>query len=220
MTKAATRDSGQIPNPRFPVFIPSDVEARLQKLFALRPSVAFPPNWSDLENIWRLLNETQPTTILEFGSGCSTAVIWLWLQRNKPGGCFFSLESDPIWYAANQHMIAEMGMLYREDYEPRGGLLFSPVETRSPPFLHYTYQPLESADFVYIDGPALHERSRVVDNVADLHPLPECVLVDGRPWQVEMLRAHLLQTHEMEADDDAFRAVFKRREEKDPQVQA
>lgn len=169
---------------------------------------AFRPHKDDLERIVKLLNLTGAKKVLEFGSGWSTLVICAWVNRHD--AFCESLEADPFWYMGTMTALDSvedlsprlkngdlaMPMHRTQETEPheRRRLLFSPVCNGSTiDRVRFTYQCLQSPDFIYVDGPALHGRRLLVDNVLSLdRSNPMAFLVDGRWPQAWAIKQEFL----------------------------
>jgi hypothetical protein len=66
-------------------------------LFHSDDSGAYPPEFSDLWSLVKILRETQPTHVLEYGSGWSTYVIAETLARMNSGARLTVVELDRHW---------------------------------------------------------------------------------------------------------------------------
>lgn len=163
-----------------------------------RPDFALKPDWSDLEHIGRLLVEHRPEVILEYGSGCSTALFCEYARaENKKG---LSLEADPLWFAENVRALKNIQGNWR--------VVFSPVQASGQMGLRYLYHPSIQPDFVYVDGPWLVFTEEYVADVLDFRPPPKVILVDGRDTQAAVIQSVLGDAYDLDLDAENFRATF------------
>lgn len=159
---------------------------------------AFPPVESDLRRLLHLLEQMQPKSILEYGSGWSTVLMAAWAASHE--GVFLeTLESDPIWYCSTMNALnADRSLTQRfvdNDYmddplrvadhaeKERWRLLFSPTSNGSTEAsVYYIQQHLTAPDFIYIDGPALWGKCKITENPLVMLDTsrPMVFLVDGR----------------------------------------
>jgi hypothetical protein len=162
------------------------------RFFALRPPNAFPPHFTDLWQLYRLVRHRRPRVILEFGSGCSTVILAQALYDNaqangQTAGRVYSVDAERYWANVTRQTIPEhLRPLCEVSHSP---LAVVPLaETLA--FRHQDV-PDVTPDFIYLDGPALTPAVSVSTDPLDLEerfPRRFFMVVDGRHQNVEFLR--------------------------------
>ena len=82
------------------------------------------PQWDDLEYLCDFVLKEGPRTILEYGSGYSTAVLWFAIQKLGQGQ-LYALESDPAMYSIFHAW--DIFPWEGKEVSCRGALVFSPI---------------------------------------------------------------------------------------------
>jgi predicted O-methyltransferase YrrM len=158
-------------------------------LLASVPKNAIPPVWRDLWYLYRRVRERRPQIVLEFGSGCSTAVIAAALSENG-GGKIYSLESDAAWARVSAGYITPALAAHCE-------IIHAPAvasEHCGTAVWRHAVVPDVAPDFVYLDGPPLTDERPIAVDVLDIEPRlrPGTLLVtDGRVRNFRYLQQHL-----------------------------
>lgn len=165
-------------------------------LLSARPPDAFPPDFSDLWFLYKLVRERKPHCILEFGSGCSTIILAQAVWENERNSSahansnLYSLDADPYWTEVTRKTIPPYlqkichiihSSLLAVDYLGAAGWRHANVPDITP-------------DFIYLDGPALTPGRQVVVDVLDMEKrfLPGFfMIVDGRRENTAFLLKHL-----------------------------
>jgi Methyltransferase domain len=166
--------------------------APLREFLHTRPRDAIPPDYSDLWFLYREVRRRRPTTVLEFGSGCSTVVLAFALHQNGDGH-LWSLDAEAAWAEATTVALPEA-------VRPLVTVVYAPVREDDRDVRGWSYSniPDVDPDFVYLDGPALTPDRKVAFDVLDLQSRlkPDCVVVvDGRRANVRYLEARLTREH-------------------------
>lgn len=162
------------------------------RLLDARPADAYPPVWSDLWFLYRLIRESKPRVMLEFGGGCSTVIYAQALADNAAEGSpgfLHSLDADETWGKVTEHSIPNHLRPYCEvTITPA-----MPIDYDGTPAWRFRDVPDVAPDFVYLDGPALTPERKVAVDVLDLEPrFPDGfhLLVDGRSRNCAFLERH------------------------------
>ncbi len=154
-----------------------------------RPPAAIPPDFDDLWFLYRLIRTRRPKTVLEFGSGCSTAVIANALQHNSSGH-LYSLEVDPVWAQWTRRCLAPSLMPWVDLQVSR----LTRTTYRNIAVFRHLDIPAISPDIVYLDSPPLTADCRVAVDPVDLElrlKPGSTLIVDGRRANVAFLQNHL-----------------------------
>lgn len=168
------------------------------QLFDARPPDAYPPVWSDLWFLYRLVRECKPKVLLEFGGGCSTLIYAQALADNAAEGApghLYSLDADEAWAGVTANSLPE-------HLKPFCDITYSPalpVEFDGAPAWRFRDVPDVAPDFIYLDGPALTPDRKVAVDVLDLEPrFPKDfqLLVDGRSANCAFLEQHFKRRYE------------------------
>jgi predicted O-methyltransferase YrrM len=171
-----------------------------------QPPGAFGPDYSDLHFLYQLLRERRPETVLEFGSGCSTAVIATALRDNRRGH-LWSVDGDADWARATEEALPEGLRAFVT-------VVHSPVLEDDRDVLGWRYEhvPEIDPDFVYLDGPGHTRERKVAFDVLDIESRfrPGFVLVvDGRGRNAHYLRDNLAGTYRFVEYRMRWRAMFR-----------
>ena len=176
------------------------------RLFDARPADAYPPVWSDLWFLYRLVRECKPKVMLEFGGGCSTLIYAQALADNAAEGApgfLYSLDADETWGAVTARSVpAHLQTFCEVRITPA-----DPVEFDGTPAWRFRDVPDVAPDFIYLDGPALTPDRKVAVDVLDLEdrfPPGFHLLVDGRSRNCAFLEAHFKRRY-----DKTHRRVLK-----------
>ena len=142
-------------------------------------------------DLWKILQAVQPKSIVELGSGTTSAVFALWSQ--KFGVSFTAFESHEGWSKVTSQCLAQAGLT------PAAGLgvVCVPTQLKEDQSSIGFEQPLPSdVDLLYVDGPpCVLESGRKVPNddaarLLDRGILPKAIVVDGRGETVDLLLKH------------------------------
>jgi hypothetical protein len=163
----------------------SSAAAPLREFTRAQPPEALHPDYEDLWFLYRAVRERRPENVLEFGSGCSTAVIAAALAENGKGH-LWSVEGDEMWADATRRALPR-------SLEPVVSLLHSPVREDDRDVAGWSYATLPDVDpdFVYLDGPVLTNERPIAFDPLDLEHRfrPGFVMVvDGRRINSRYLR--------------------------------
>jgi hypothetical protein len=142
-------------------------------------------------DLWKILHAVEPQSIVELGSGTTSAVFALWSQRT--GVPYTAFEHYEWWAKVTIQCLTEAGLA------PAAGRGVVCIPTKIKPDQSSVgfEQPLpQDADFLYIDGPpCVLEGGRKVPNddatrLLDQGNLPKAIVVDGRVETVDLLLKH------------------------------
>ena len=137
-----------------------------------------------LVDLDRLLRKHKPRTILEIGSGATTAVFANYAEET--GARFISVDESEVWSGHTRSLLDSLGL---------GGIVeFRILPKRIDPGkmeARYEGLPAEAFDFVLIDGPALEQDGvkyylAVCADIFDL-PRPKVIAVDMRRPTVDAI---------------------------------
>jgi len=177
------------------------------KLFDNRPKDAIPPIWEDLWFLYQKVRERNPTSIIEYGSGCSTIIIsQAIIDRKTP---FLSIESEEDWWNKTKNSMPETLKDVphwccgpTKELEWFGKKCFS--------YLPWTY---EDIGFMYVDGPELTDDIKITSNPITLEKFFNndfYMVVDGRPETVNFLEKHLKGKYDIQRNYEENRTTFER----------
>ncbi len=147
-----------------------------------RPGESFQPDFVDLYYLYSHIRAHRPATVLEFGSGVSTAVMAHALARNGQGR-LFSLEASEDWAKSSSNSLpSDLKRYATVEYRP-------PVAVNILGQATYCFEapPVDSADLIYVDG-AAHEKASFqgAENLEYLVLRPDtCIYLDHRLKAVE-----------------------------------
>jgi len=159
--------------------------AAIQSFYRSRDRRSFAPDFVDLYYLYSHIRSHRPRTVLEFGSGASTAVMAHALARNGDGH-LFALESSEAWAASTEASLPS-------DLRPHATIQYRPpvaanVLGRST-YL-FDAPPVHTADMIYIDG-AAHERAyfQGAENIESLDlRAGSFIYIDHRPNAVDYFK--------------------------------
>lgn len=141
-------------------------------------------------DLWRLLERTRPSSILELGSGTTSAVFALWAQRH--GARYRCYEHDARWAEVTRGCLREAGLDAGADAVRVVANRFT-ADGRLAGFV----EPLPGdADFIYVDGPpCTNAAGRKVPNddvvrLLEAGGAPRAIVIDGRVDTVDYILGH------------------------------
>jgi len=146
------------------------------------PGESFQPDFVDLYYLYAHIRAHRPSTVLEFGSGFSTAVMAHALARNGEGR-LFSLEASQDWAKfSSDSLPSDLKRYAAVAYRP-------PVAVTVLGQATYCFEapPVDSAELIYIDG-AAHEKAffQGAENLEYLDMKSgTCIYIDHRLRAVE-----------------------------------
>lgn len=142
-------------------------------------------------DLWRILEQTQPRSIVEMGSGTTSAVFALWARRHSAQ--YVAFEHHPDWARVTQHCLVKAGLIDPDRPVVRVVASRTREDRQATGFV----EPIpEHADFVYIDGPPcrLEDGSKVPNDdiirLLESGARPATIVVDGRWETVDLIRRH------------------------------
>jgi len=164
----------------------------LQEFMRSRPDDALPPDYADLWFLYRTARKRSATTLLEFGSGCSTVVLAVAAQQNGSGH-LWTLETEEKWSRANEAALPA-------SLKPFVTVVTAPAveDDRDIGGWRHSNIPDIDPDFLYLDGPALTSERPVAFDPLDLEARfkPGFVMVvDGRRINSLYLRDRLERSY-------------------------
>jgi hypothetical protein len=175
----------------------------LLAFLASRPANALPPNLSDLWFLYHTVTQRKPRIILEFGSGCSTAIMAqaLWdNHRDASHGktSLYSVDADAYWATATARaMPVHLRNMCHITSSPLLKVEYAGVRG----FRHASI-PDVAANLVYLDGPALTSDRAVAIDVLDMEDrLPDdfYMVIDGRKKNTLFLQQHMKRQYRFKA---------------------
>jgi hypothetical protein len=142
-------------------------------------------------DLWRILESTRPRSIVELGSGTTSAVFALWASRTASS--YLAFEHDTHWASVTEDCLKRCELL--DGVLSRIRFVSSRVrdDHRATGFVEAIGL---DADFIYVDGPPcrLANGHKVpnddVTRLFDAGGLPRVIVVDGRVETVELIRSH------------------------------
>jgi hypothetical protein len=147
-------------------------------------------------DLWKILQAVRPQSIVETGSGTTSAVFALWSQRS--GASYTAFEHYEGWAQVSIQCLTEAGLAPAAGR----GIVCIPTQIKPDQSSVGFEQPLpQDADFLYIDGPpCVLEGGRKVPNddatrLLDQGNLPKAIVVDGRVETVDLLLKHPAIAH-------------------------
>jgi hypothetical protein len=142
-------------------------------------------------DLWRILEAAAPRSIVELGSGTTSAVFALWAKRT--GASYVAFEHDVHWASVTENCLKQVDLL--DAGNSRVKHVASRVRHDGGATGFTDPLPLD-VDFVYVDGPPCRlEDGRKVPNddvtrLLDAGGLPQVIVIDGRLETVDLIRAH------------------------------
>jgi hypothetical protein len=141
-------------------------------------------------DLWMQLCRIRPHSVVELGSGTTSAVFALWSRRNAT--TYICFEHHAEWAKVTENCLREAGLIdekspvrvvaVREAADQRATGFVAPV----PP----------QGDFIYVDGPPTRLASgpKVANDdvyrMLDGGATPRAIVVDGRLDTVDLIRSH------------------------------
>lgn len=144
-------------------------------------------------DLWRILSRAKPRSVVELGSGTTSAVFALYGQRS--GAAYVCFEHSQEWAAVTEGCLRRVGLIDAEDSPVRVVGMAVREDKSASGFVEPI--PLD-ADFIYVDGPPcpiVEGRKRPNDDVVRLLEVggkPRWIVVDGRTETVELILRHPL----------------------------
>ena len=141
-------------------------------------------------DLWRLLEKYKPKSIVELGSGTTSAAFALWAKRNNAK--YICYEHHAEWAKVTEDCLREAGLVEGE----------SPVhvvESRlndDSKSIGFVESLPDDVDFIYVDGPpcSMNGSGKLPNN--DVNRLlqnggkPTTIVIDGRVDTVDYIRSH------------------------------
>ena len=149
-------------------------------------------------HLGRLLNQHQPMSILEIGSGGTTPVFAKYAKET--GARVVSVDESQYWAGLTAKMVGKLGYADVVDF------VICPKRIDADKMeARYEGMPSQIFDFVLIDGPALEQdgvsyKTAVCADIFDLSP-PKVIAVDMRQPTVSAIRHRLAATYEPKISD-------------------
>jgi len=145
-------------------------------------------------DLWQSLLRYQPRSIVELGSGTTSAVFALYAQKH---GCkYVCFEHSQGWAKVTEDCLREAGLLNGES-----PIKVVPSSAHGEKGVGFVEAIPGDADFIYVDGPPCHTDSGKklpnddVSRALDRGELPRVIIVDGRLDTVDLIRSHSAMTH-------------------------
>ena len=153
------------------------------RIFENRIDDALKPVWRDLWFLHNWVKTRKPQTILEFGSGCSTAIMAHALWHNRKGW-IDSVEDGLGWVKENEKIIQPyLSSIVNFYYCP---ILIEKYNGEVVFRYHGSFPA--GPDFIYLDGPILYKECGITINPLELEfsfPKGFTMIIDGRGPTVE-----------------------------------
>ena len=167
-----------------------------QPILEKRPKEALAPEWTDLWFLYQNVRASNPRTILEFGSGCSTTILAQALADNgRTDSSLISIDAEAHWAEVTRKSIPpHLQRLVQVHH-----CAAVPVNYEGTLAWEHAGLPAVEPDFIYLDGPALTAERQVAIDVVKLEagmPAGSVIIIDGRDVQVEFLRRTFKRRHE------------------------
>lgn len=145
-----------------------------------------PPDFIDIINLISLVRFFESKSLIEYGSGCSTAGFFRLVAKSS-GIRFESFESSDYWYRVNSRALDSMFGACGN-----ASLICAPSNLVSwggvTSYVHSVRPSLNSPDFIYVDGPPLIETDNSLDILYyDLASDQTVVAIDGRLANADIL---------------------------------
>jgi hypothetical protein len=183
------------------------------------PTTGYSMTFGNLHALLELLDDLQPQTVVEFGSGLSTVMVSAWMKR-RGYGRIHSFDHDSVWAAkTSRHLVR---------HKLDGYVTLSSVPLVSTSFHGHTVQwydinetarAIGKIDFVIVDGPPSHDQPMArLPAVFALRPhlAPDCcITLDDalRPEEREVAaiwREYLPEMESYTIPSQTGLAVFRR----------
>lgn len=142
-------------------------------------------------DLWRILETAAPNSIVELGSGTTSAVFALWAKRRSAS--YVAFEHDAHWAEVTERCLRQVHLVDGSNATIKHVPSKVREDQRSTGFVH----PIpRDTEFIYVDGPpCLLENGKKVPNddvsrLLDAGGLPRMIVVDGRIETVDLILAH------------------------------
>jgi predicted O-methyltransferase YrrM len=145
------------------------------------------PDYYDIQMLVYVANYFGSRSILEFGSGCSTAAFAQYASNQISAADFRSIEGDKNWADLNNSILDEIGL-------PKCIEVCPPELAEVNGIVTYVHTGLNigTPDFIYLDGPELVEANSSLDIIHQDVAHPDLVIVvDGRDENAIVLTQQL-----------------------------
>ena len=147
-------------------------------------------------DLWRILTVIQPTSIVELGSGTTSAVFALWSSRH--GAAYTAFEHHEGWAKVTSQCLEKAGVVQSAG----AGVICVETWLSEDSSTVGFQQPLPAdVELVYVDGPpCVLEDGRKVPNddvirLLDRGIFPKAIVVDGRIETVDLILQHPASTN-------------------------
>jgi hypothetical protein len=178
-----------------------------------RSPTTIPPDFADLWFLYKTVRYRKPRVILEFGSGCSTAVFAQALADNQAlssqhSGYLYSVDADLYWF---KDTAKSMPSHLKNFYEIIHSSLLH-VDYEGTPAFQHANVPDVIPNFLYLDGPALTKERQVALDVLlmeDKLSADFFMVIDGRKTNTEFLKRHLKRKYAIRERKFFNNRVFK-----------
>jgi len=153
-----------------------------------------------LWSLYKLLQEHQPNSILEFGSGSSSLIFCDYVRKND---CtFLSIDEDEKW-ANNTSKLIGIKESDHIEIKQADKVVYPNLPTVE---IKYDTHIAGNYDFALIDGPSLHVsntklKEAINSNFRDLSELPKLILVDVRKATAEYIAKHYGDIYDYKLSD-------------------
>jgi len=190
-----------------------DALGALVTFLANRPPSAIPPNYADLWFLYQAVRKRKPRVIIEFGSGCSTAILAQALQNNHQesstsSGYLYSIDADQYWSTLAAQAIPEPLRKFCEtSYSP-----VQEIEYEGILGFRHAQVPDVVPNFLYLDGPGLTPERQVAVDVLDIEARLQpdfYMVIDGRKANSQFLQKHLKRRYRVTEREIYFHEVFE-----------
>jgi len=143
-------------------------------------------------DLWRILDSVRPASIVELGSGTTSAVFALWAREHAAR--YTAYEHHQAWSEVTSRCLDEAGLAPAAG---SAGIVCIPTRVAADQSSIGFAQALpEDADFLYVDGPpCVLDSGRKVPNddatrLLDGGHRPRAIVIDGRTETVDLLLKH------------------------------
>ena len=179
----------------------------------LMPLGAIPPDWADLENLYKLIRKLKPKTMLELGGGCSTVISLVAFDENAGENSdlrfatLYSLDESEYWLDQTSSYIPKdmRRFLEQQLVKPR----LENIEGTSVSVVDKL--PEGEIDFLYIDGCLVPGNSIGADALIVEKKASRnfTILVDGRQGTVNFLKENLKRKYNVVTDPIHSWTIFE-----------
>lgn len=158
-----------------------------------RPRGALAPVYADLWYLYKTVRKTKPRAILEFGSGCSTAILAKALSDNREG-FLYSVDSSSDWTDSTTAAIPSfLKRFFEISYSP----ITVEISQNGLRLVRHQKIPIVVPNLVFLDGPPLAAGEVAVDllEMEDCFPPGFVLVIDKRNENTEFLRRRLKRNY-------------------------